>query len=81
MGLIDQQTMRVTQTITVGKSVRYLQGMEIAAGGGSLWVTNYELGTVVRVDPGSGTVKATIKVRRSPFGIAFGADRVWVTVT
>jgi YVTN family beta-propeller protein len=78
---VDQQTMRVTQTITVGKSVRYLQGMEIAAGGGSLWVTNYELGTVVRVDPGSGTVKATIKVRRSPFGIAFGADRVWVTVT
>ncbi len=78
---VDQQTMRVTQTITVGKSVRYLQGMEIAAGGGSLWVTNFELGTVVRVDPASGTVKATIELGHHPFGIAFDANRVWVTVS
>src|SRR5207244_11376620 len=31
---VDQQTMRVTQTITTGKSVRYLQGTEIASGRG-----------------------------------------------
>jgi YVTN family beta-propeller protein len=79
--LIDPQTVRVVQTIDVGPGLKYLPSLELTAGAGALWVTNYDAGTVVRVDPTSGTVTSTIKVGGHPFGIAFGANRIWVTVS
>jgi len=48
---------------------------------GDLWVTNFDAGTLVRVDPRSGVVKATIHLGHHPFGVAFGANRIWVTVS
>jgi YVTN family beta-propeller protein len=44
-------------------------------------VTNFDAGTLVRVDPRSGVVKATIHIGHHPFGVAFGANRIWVTVS
>jgi YVTN family beta-propeller protein len=78
---IDPQTVRVVQTIDIGAGLRYLPPLELTAGAGALWVTNYDAGTVVRVDPASGKVTSTIRVGGHPFGIAFGANRVWITVS
>ena len=33
------------------------------------------------VDPETGVVKATIHLGHHPFGVAFGANRIWVTVS
>jgi hypothetical protein len=35
----------------------------------------------VRVDSKTNVVKATIRIGHHPFGIAFGANRIWVTVS
>ena len=78
---IDPQTVRVVQTIDVGPGLSYLPSLELTSGAGSLWVTNYDAGTVVRVDPASGKVMSTIRVGGHPFGIAFGDNRIWVTVS
>jgi DNA-binding SARP family transcriptional activator/ABC-type transport system substrate-binding protein len=47
-------------------------------GAGSLWSISSE-GELVRVDPGSGEVLATIGLGAEPSGIAFGEGSVWVT--
>jgi YVTN family beta-propeller protein len=59
----------------------YVPTLELTSGAGSLWVTDYDSGTVVRVNPESGHVITTIKIGGHPFGIAFGANRIWVTVS
>jgi YVTN family beta-propeller protein len=78
---VDSQTMRVTQTTSVGPINAYLPTLEVGAGAGSLWVTDYNAGTVVRVNPESGQVIKTIKIGGHPYGVAFGANRIWVTVS
>jgi peptide/nickel transport system substrate-binding protein len=47
-------------------------------GAGSLWSVSAE-GELVRVDPRTGNVIATIGLGVEPSGIAFGEDSVWVT--
>ncbi len=78
---VDPQTVRVTQTTTIGPNHTYVPTLELSAGAGSLWVTDYDSGTVVRVNPESGQVISTIRIGGHPFGIAFGANRIWVTVS
>ena len=78
---VDPRTVRVTQTITLGSSNKYLASMDVALGAGSVWVTNYDEGTLVRVDPSSLDVIAKIKIGGHPYGITVGAGRVWVTVS
>jgi YVTN family beta-propeller protein len=78
---VDPGTVRVTQTITIGSSNNYLASMDVALGAGSVWVTNYDDGTLVRVDPNSLDVIAKIKIGAHPYGITVGAGRVWVTVS
>ena len=73
--------MRVTQTTPLGPRGMYVPTLELTSGAGSLWVTDYDSGTVVRVNPESGHVITTIKIGGHPFGIAFGANRIWVTVS
>ena len=48
---------------------------------GSVWATNYNDGTLVRIDPKTGNVLKTIPIGAHPRGIAVGQDRVWVTVS
>jgi YVTN family beta-propeller protein len=78
---VDPATVRVTHTITLGKGTSVLLGLDVAIGAGSVWVTNYEDGTLVRIDPKTLTVVKTIHVGSHPSGVAFGAGRVWVTVS
>ena len=49
----------------------------VAIGQGSVWVTNYNDGTVSRIDLKTHTVE-TIPVESTPTGIAVGANAVWV---
>jgi DNA-binding SARP family transcriptional activator/DNA-binding beta-propeller fold protein YncE len=78
---VDPLTLRVMQTISIGPEGGYPPALELTAGGGAIWVTNFFAGTLVRVDPKLGVVTATIKIGHHPFGVAFGANRVWVTVS
>jgi DNA-binding beta-propeller fold protein YncE len=77
---IDPQTLRVIQTIWIGKEDSFLATVDMAAGAGAIWATNYDRGDLVRIDPASGSVVARIHVGRHPRGIAVGAHRVWVAV-
>jgi DNA-binding SARP family transcriptional activator/DNA-binding beta-propeller fold protein YncE len=77
---LDPQTVRVTQTIPVGRGNAYLETLGLAVGAGSIWLTKYDEGTLFRIDPTSGTVEATIHIGGHPRGIAVGAGRVWVTI-
>ena len=61
--------------------VGYPPTMELTSGAGDIWVTSFDAGTLVRVDPRRGIVKATIHIGHHPFGVAFGANRIWVTVS
>ena len=60
---------------------RISAALELATGAGAIWVTNFFAGTLVRVDPKLGVVTATMKIGHRPFGVADGADRIWVTVS
>ena len=50
----------------------------VAAGAGSVWVTNAEHGTVLRIDPRAGSIVDTIHVGGAPTGVAVGDGGVWV---
>jgi len=78
---IDPLTLRVAQTIAIGPELGYPPALELTVGAGAIWVTNFFAGTLVRVDPKLGVVTATIKIGHHPFGVAFGANRIWVTVS
>jgi peptide/nickel transport system substrate-binding protein len=49
----------------------------VAVDQGSVWVTNYDGGTVSRIDPATHAVEP-IQVGSNPTGIAVGAHAVWV---
>ena len=72
---VDPASGRVTTAIRVGRSP-----LGVAVGEGSVWVANYEDGTVSRIDPETQEVVATIKVKRGAAEVAVGDDVVWVTV-
>jgi len=78
---LDPVAARVTQTTSIGKAVGYPTTLDIAFGAGALWVSSYDAGTVIRLDPRSGSVVKTIRVGGHPSGIAAGGNRVWVTVS
>jgi DNA-binding SARP family transcriptional activator/DNA-binding beta-propeller fold protein YncE len=77
---LDELTARVRQTIPLGGS-GYPPSVEVTNGGGAIWVASYDRGEVIRIDPQSGNIVARIKVGGHPTGIAYGAGRVWVTVS
>ncbi len=54
--------------------------VRVAAGLGSVWVTDDENGRVLRIDPLENGISQTYQVGGSPFGIAIGRDAVWVAV-
>ena len=66
----------VTADVPVGSSPS-----SVAAGDGSVWVTNYNAGTVSRIDPATHAVKETIPAVSTPSAIAVGAGSVWVANT
>jgi YVTN family beta-propeller protein len=73
-GALDLATGQVGTSVAVGSAPA-----GIAAGAGSVWVTNGADGTVTRIDPRGSHVEQTIVVGSSPAGIAYGAGAIWVT--
>jgi YVTN family beta-propeller protein len=69
---IDPRSGRQTGSVDVGN-----EPSAIAAGAGSLWVTNSADGTVTRIDPAT-LVATTIPVGHGPDAVAVNAAGVWV---
>ena len=55
------------------------QGTEVAVTGDAVWVTSKETGSVVRVDPATNAVVATVKTGLGAHGIIADETGVWVT--
>ena len=55
-----------------------VSGAGVRAGLGSVWVTVPDLDEVLRIDPTTGGVIATIKAGHGPRFLAIGGDSVWV---
>lgn len=53
-------------------------GAGVRAGLGSVWVTAPDSDDVLRIDPKTGSVIATIRAGRAPRFLAVGGDSVWV---
>jgi YVTN family beta-propeller protein len=51
----------------------------LTAGGGAVWVINFDNETLTRVDPVEGRAVYHSSVSGTPTGIAYGADAVWIT--
>jgi virginiamycin B lyase len=81
---IDPATNTVLNTIPV--ALTGVEGPEaITTGAGSLWLTTTAFsetetlaGHVLRIDPATGTVLATINAGRGAFEIAFGFGSIWI---
>ena len=77
----DPQTLAPVQTIPVAPPTSFHpKTLTLAAGEGSVWVADADRGTLVRIDPSSGEIVATIRIGGSPRAVAVGEKRVWVTV-
>ena len=50
-------------------------------GHGSIWTIDYESAEVLRIDPESEEVTATIAVGQNPYTLAVSESAVWVTIT
>ena len=72
-GAVDPATGQVAASVAVGSAPG-----GIAAGAGSIWVTNGADGTVTRIDPNGPHVEQTLVVGSLPAGIGYGAGAVWV---
>ena len=54
---------------------------DIAAGRRSEWVTSYDDGTLIRIDPATSAVVQTVSVGRGASGVAIAAGDAWVAET
>ena len=77
---IDPQTLQVTQKIALGKARIPGSDFGLATADGSIWLTDYDRGTLLRIDPASGVIVSTIRIGGHPSDVAVGAGRVWVSV-
>jgi YVTN family beta-propeller protein len=77
---IDPQTLQITQTIPLGKSRLPGADFGLATGDGAVWLTDYDRGTLLRIDPGTGVIVSTIRIGEHPRGVAVGTGRIWVSV-
>ena len=73
VGAINPTTDAIASEVPVGSSPSRL-----AAGEGTLWVTNYNDQTVSRIDLSTNTVRQTIAVGSGPSAIVVGGGTVWV---
>ncbi len=73
----------VVRTDGFGHSLAIHVGAEpvaLAASTDAVWVADDVAGTVVRIDPATNSVTATIRVGSAPAGVAVLGDRVWVSL-
>ena len=67
-----------TSAITGQVPLNWMDYGYATTGAGSLWQTDYENDLLVRIDPVSGKVLASIPVGSQPLGVAVTAGSVWV---
>lgn len=73
---IDLKTARKTAVIATG--IANPKGeLNVVAGAGSIWVASDDKGVLVRVDPASNSVVASIQVDPSTYYLAFGLGSLW----
>jgi YVTN family beta-propeller protein len=78
--LADDQVTKIDETTGPSTVIPVGNGpVDLAAGGGAIWVTNSLDGTVSRIDPATNDV-VEITVGSSPEGVAVGDGSVWVAV-
>ena len=51
----------------------------VVTGGGAVWVLDYKLQSLFRIDPRTDGIVGRIRLGFAPGGLAFGRGRVWVT--
>ena len=78
---IDPGAARVVQTMQFGHELRHPPTLDVAVGRGAVWATNYDEGTLVRIDPRTAQVVTTIRIGGHPSGIVVGRNRLWVTIS
>lgn len=80
VSLIESRTIpnddRPVAVITTARVVSSPVGL--AEGFGSLWISDADTGTVIRLNPVTMRTEATIPVGGSPMALAVSADEVWV---
>jgi virginiamycin B lyase len=73
---IDLKTARKTAVIATG--IANPKGeLNVVAGAGSIWVASDEKGVIVRVDPASNVVTASVRVDPGTWYLAFGLGSLW----
>ena len=77
---IDPFTRRTLQAIPLDPPEQsHAFPLGLLAGEGSIWVADGQMGDVLRIDPAAERSEESMWVGR-PWGMAFGAGRLWVTV-
>lgn len=73
---IDLKTRKLVHTFNVGPA-----GPEgsIAVGAGSVWLITDKQGSLVRIDPKSGSILLTVQVPPGSYNPVFSDGRIWVT--
>lgn len=68
-----------TVTISGGPTTLPTPPAGVATGGGAVWVAGGSSGTVIEIDPASGSTRS-IRVGNAPLDVAYGGGELWVTV-
>jgi streptogramin lyase len=69
--------------VSGGRPLRLKTGngpVDVAAGGGAVWVANRFSNTIVRIDPRRGTITKTIHIAGRAAALAYGADYIGVAL-
>jgi DNA-binding SARP family transcriptional activator/DNA-binding beta-propeller fold protein YncE len=78
VGLFDPATERLVADIPIGGSPGYSYGRNLAVGLGSVWVTNLDDMTLIRIDPKKRAIARTVGLGGTPAAVAVGHGAVWV---
>ena len=73
---VDLKTRTLVHTLSVGPAAR--EG-GIAIGAGSIWLITDKHGSLVRIDPHSGSILQTVRVPPGSYNPVFSDGRIWVT--
>ena len=74
---IDPTTNQIVARVALGSGNDEIDAMTATTS--DVWVADYDLSTVYRIDPKTGELKATIKVGAQPEGIVANGDGVWTS--
>ncbi len=71
---IDPHSLQIEARIQVGRDA-----LSVATGFGSVWVSNSQDGTVMRVDPVTNDILATVSIPDGTSGLVVAPDGIWTS--